>query len=426
MTEIVKGLFGFTPQELATQRDQRDQASAMAQAKLSNTEFANYALSRGAGQLARAVGGMMGAEDPEMKKASDLQGILKTGDFNTVEGATAMAKQAAAMGYGNEAQQMYAHALELEKTQAEIGAKKATALKDSRAPDTSTTEMKNAAALAASQGAVPGTPEWVKAYQTQLARLTAKDVTVQKAGIAERTREPVYRDKDGQFVYRKDADGTQVRVPYSGGVDQTTSKTNIDARNIGPNAFQEKLGKLDAEAVDEAMKTRKAAIDQLTTLQKMVDIESRPVISGTLAEQRTDVSNFLNTLGLSSNADRIKTANSQEYIKYTTGLVLDSLKKTGYNPSNVDMTVVQSSIPRLGTDPAARREITKFFIDVANKSIKEADNLETYARKNSGLSGYKPAVPEVSFKGAAPASAYAGMSDAELAARIKAAQAKTK
>jgi hypothetical protein len=135
MTEIVKGLFGFTPQELATQRDQRDQASAMAEAKLSNTEFANYALSRGVGKLSRAVGGMMGAEDPEMKKASDLQGILKTGDFNTVEGALAMAKQAADMNYSNEAQQMYAHAQGLEKSSAELAYKKAQTAKELREAD---------------------------------------------------------------------------------------------------------------------------------------------------------------------------------------------------------------------------------------------------------------------------------------------------
>jgi hypothetical protein len=64
---------------------------------------------------------MLGAQDPQMKKSSDLQGIMQSGDFNTVEGATAMAQQAAAMGYGNEAQQMYAHAQSLRKSAADLG-----------------------------------------------------------------------------------------------------------------------------------------------------------------------------------------------------------------------------------------------------------------------------------------------------------------
>jgi hypothetical protein len=121
MTEIVKGLFGFSPQELAMQRDQELTTKANAFAQLSPEQRATQMLYKGGNQLAGAVGGMLGAQDPQMKKSSDLQGIMQSGDFNTVEGATAMAQQAAAMGYGNEAQQMYAHAQSLRKSAADLG-----------------------------------------------------------------------------------------------------------------------------------------------------------------------------------------------------------------------------------------------------------------------------------------------------------------
>jgi hypothetical protein len=129
MTEIVKGLFGFSPQELSMRRDQELNKEARSFATLTPQQRATEMLYRGGNQLAGAVGGMMGAEDPEMKKASDLQGILKTGDFNTVEGALAMAKQAADMNYSNEAQQMYAHAQSLRKSAADLALTEANTTK---------------------------------------------------------------------------------------------------------------------------------------------------------------------------------------------------------------------------------------------------------------------------------------------------------
>jgi hypothetical protein len=47
--------------------------------------------------------------------------------------------------------------------------------------------------------------------------------------------------------------------------------------------------------------------------------------------------------------------------------------------------------------------------------------MEQYARKNRGLSGYMPTIPLVGTQ--KPTTPYSNLSDAELAARIKRAQA---
>lgn len=138
MSEIVKGLFGVSPDELAQQRAAQLDTQASAFAQLTPQQRAAEMLYRGGNQLAGAVGGMLGGQDPQMKKSADLQGILQSGDFNTVEGATAMAKQAAAMGYGNEAQQMYAHAQGLRKSAADLAlteAQTTKALREKAAAD---------------------------------------------------------------------------------------------------------------------------------------------------------------------------------------------------------------------------------------------------------------------------------------------------
>jgi hypothetical protein len=294
-------------------------------------------------------------------------------------------------------------------------------------PDLTTPDQKNAKVFALQAGP-EGSPAYNEAYIAKLEQFTTKPESrpvIKEIGVAKGTEEAVYTYQQGnnppQQVVYKTVNGQQQIVPYSGPVDRTTARTqNINKLPEGEAEFTKELGKLDAKAVAKAYEARGIAIDQLTTLKKMAEVADRPVISGSLAEQRTDVSNFFNTIGLSSSKDRITTANSQEYIKYSTGLVLDNLRKTGYNPSNADMKVVQSIIPRLETDPMARRELIQFMSERANDVITETTQLDTYARKNRGLSGYTPKIPQVNFN-AAPASSgkFPELSDAQIAERIR-------
>jgi hypothetical protein len=419
---MMGGLFG-TPEQYQQQRMAQQEAQAIQQAKLSNYERGLANQQMGFNRLADVGAGLLGVEDPQMQAMSAMQDLSRKYDTSSSGGMAGFATELQNRGFTQQAYKAGQAALAMREKEATIQAKTMEKL---------TNEQKNAAGLADSAGLQRGTPEWTNTYNTELSRLTAgsKGANIKEIGVAEGTRQPVYFDvaTDTQFVVRQDPkDPTkQVRVAFNGGVDRTTARTSVDARNMGESAFVKELGTLDAKKVSEAMTTRGAAIDQLKTLQKMAEVQQRPVISGTLAEQRTDVSNFFNTVGLSSSADRIKTADSQEYIKYSTGLVLDNLKKTGYNPSNADMKVVQSIIPRLETDPRARTELIKFMSEKANEVVTESNNLETFARANKGLSGYKPTIPQVSFGGTTPTttSVYSGLSDAELNARIAAAKAR--
>lgn len=381
-TDSVLGLFA-DPQQYQMQQQQAALQRGVDLAQLDPFQRATAQIYQGGYMAGGALGGALGGQDPQLQAMSTRQQVLKNYDPNTLEGLQGAAQALRDAGdlQGAYALAQKAQALSLQESQITKN------LREGRAAGTKINEV----------GVAAGTREPVYTYQTP-------------NGIA-------------QVVF-KEVNGQQQMVPYTGGVDRTTSKTTVSVDNKGETEFVKELGKLDAKKVSESMTAKGAAIDQLKTLQKMAEVEQRPVISGTMAEQRTDVSNFFNTLGLSSSADKVKTANSQEYVKYSTGLVLDNLKKTGYNPSNADMKVVQSIIPRLETDPMARKELIKFMSEKANEVVNEANFMEDYARKNRGLSGYTPKVPQVTLGGggAAP-SPYSGMSDAELAARIARAQA---
>lgn len=79
-TSIVDTLFGVSPERLQQQRAAAADAQALAFAKLDPFERANFAIGRGANMLAGALGGALGGQDPELRRASMRQQILGTID----------------------------------------------------------------------------------------------------------------------------------------------------------------------------------------------------------------------------------------------------------------------------------------------------------------------------------------------------------
>jgi hypothetical protein len=104
-------------------------------------------------------------------------------------------------------------------------------------PEATSTEMKNAAAIADSV-AQRGTEAWNTRYNTELNRLTAKESKqdIPKVGVARLTGEVVYydRNQDLQFIKKRDPNDPtkQIRVPFEGDVDQTTSTSTSTTGGI--------------------------------------------------------------------------------------------------------------------------------------------------------------------------------------------------
>jgi len=74
--DIVQSLFGITPQAYQQQQSDIAGEQALQYAKLGPFEQANYAIGRGAYQLAGALGGALGGQDPQLQKISQRQALL--------------------------------------------------------------------------------------------------------------------------------------------------------------------------------------------------------------------------------------------------------------------------------------------------------------------------------------------------------------
>lgn len=103
MAEVVNSLFGITPESLQADRDAALQAQALQYAKLDPFQRATAAIYSGANRLGGAVGGMLGAQDPEMVKATALQSIMRQADTTTPEGLATLARTLNSQGFGQQA-----------------------------------------------------------------------------------------------------------------------------------------------------------------------------------------------------------------------------------------------------------------------------------------------------------------------------------
>jgi hypothetical protein len=274
-----------------------------------------------------------------------------------------------------------------------------------------------------------GSEAYTKRYRDELKRLSTKEKTekanIKEVGVAVGSNAPVYLDvnNDQQFTYQTGADGKQMRVPYVGGVDRTTAKTQISVEQKGKEEFIKQLGKNDAKTVTDAIDTRNSSVAALNTLQEMSRLNDQGLISGSYATGRVGASNFLNTLGLIGAKDQVSLASSEQFQKQANDLVLATLGgRLGAGFSNEDRKFIQSIVPQLENSATARRELINFMIKKNMQIVDETTRLEEYARQNNGLGGFKPKIPLATT----PKTGAAAMSDQQLLDALKKAKPKAK
>lgn len=123
---IVQGLFGMTPEayQLNQQTAARQQAAQFAQ--MDPFQQANYGIYLGANQIGGGIGGLLGAQDPQLQKISTINALARQFDVTTPEGMTKMAMAIkdqypdVALQLAGQAQTMQQSLLETQKKQLSV------------------------------------------------------------------------------------------------------------------------------------------------------------------------------------------------------------------------------------------------------------------------------------------------------------------
>lgn len=413
MATDLSGLFGgnLTPEE---QQQQMIEARAAQFASLNPSQqlaFMGYKAGANLGQgLAQAAG--VDIQDPAIKRATALRQLAQGVDVSSIEGLQQYAARLQQAGFTSEANQLGQQILAARKTESEITKNQ----RERAAADPFEQLLRTAKYTPASLAKYKksGNPADLETIEKE------QKANIKEIGVARGTEEAVYLDvnNDKQYIYTTDAQGKQTRKEYSGPVDRTTAKVTATATSKGEEAFTQELGKLDAKAVADAQKARDASIASVKALNTLASYPDDKLISGAFANNRVGVANFLNTIGLASGTDKERISNSQQYQKVAGDVILQTLGgKLGSGFSNADREFIASLVPQLEASPEARRKLIDFMQRKNQDIIKEATNLETYARQNKGLGGYTPTIP---LSQAPSNPALAALSDDQLKALLEA------
>jgi hypothetical protein len=253
MATNILGLFTSPEQYQANQMAQFRQQAAN-EVQLSPFQQAAIGMRQAGYQLGGGIGGALGGQDPQLQIIARRQALAGQLDPSNPNSYMQVAKMAADAG-----DQQFAMAI----ADAGRSAMSEMALVQQR--------------LRERQGADPFeqlvrtgkyTPASLAAYKTSqnvadldLIEKPTKETpaNIKEIGVAEGTRAPVYLDvnNDQQFIYQNSADGKQVRVPYIGGVDRTTSKVSATATLPGVKEFKD-IPKLRADIIGVVDPFRKA------------------------------------------------------------------------------------------------------------------------------------------------------------------------
>lgn len=164
-TDIVGSLFGVTPESLDMARQQQMREQAMAYAQLTPQQQITYGAALGGQQFGRSIGGLLGAEDPQLQIVRRRQEVSSQIDWTNpksiLQGINVLGKDdpIGARGLAQEFNKLL----------------ESQALVAQRTAEKLTPEQRNAYDLTISSGFKPSDPGFNKAYNDNLMKLTLKD-----------------------------------------------------------------------------------------------------------------------------------------------------------------------------------------------------------------------------------------------------------
>jgi hypothetical protein len=410
MADIVPSLFGLTPEMYQQSQQARADQQALQYAQLTPFQQANYAIGRGANMLGGAIGRGLGGEDPELARITMRQQIarqinpndptsIKQGiealapndpqgammlqreyqrllESNALVGQRGAAAQASLAQAGREAKQAVPNDIQIAN---EIATLETSLLDIENTPDSpDRTRAKNLlnSRLAALRG------------------LTSKEKPVapniKEVGVAESTRQPVYLDvnNDQQFIYKQGADGKQVRVPFTGGVDRTTAKVSASASSKGADEGAKTIAELDAKRLNASQVAAGKAGEQAGLLQEL--LKTPQPISGSGAPVRVGALRVFSTFGLTSEKDNEALGNADKFNALAGERVISFIKALGSNPTDTDREFARTIGPALEKGTKTNADLINFLLERARKVVKDADSMEKHFYENNySLRGFK-------------------------------------
>ena len=384
MADITQSLFGITPESLMAQREAALQQQAAQYAQLTPMQAAQAGFYTAGNRLGGAVGGLLGAEDPQLALVRQRQQLLKGADIQTASGLKDLSQKLYQAGDYQGAQQALAQAQAREAAQIDLAKK---------AAETSKTMFDISSVGKALDLAKTG-------------KFTSESIDKYIKGEGELV--PIDKDvkPTSDFVAVANELGYGAKTTYGSYSPEQTAQVNaelqkrkIQTQIAGANRlsvvqqqeseFAKTRGGLQAKALNEAEGQAKTSASALERLATMESKNKGQMLTGPLAGTAIGAGQFLSSLGLLS-PDSAKTlANSEVYDKSAKDLVMQDLGgKLGGQVSDADRNYIEARIPQLKNSQQARTELISRLKEIHKKNIGYYQNMSKYANEKGNLNGF--------------------------------------
>ena len=395
---IVAGLFGLTPQMYGQQQQNTALAEGIRLAQLDPASRGAAMTYAGARGLGGAFANALGVEDPQLKMISARQQIMSQLDQSDPESILKGAQMLAQAGDQQGAMALAQYARQAQSEGALVQQRRAAALASEAAAKRERVQADPFQKLVESGKYTPASlAEYQRTGLTTDLVLYEKpekptSANIKEIGVAETTREPVYLDvnNDQQFIYKLGADGKQVRVPFTGGVDRKISETKVSASasSKGSEEGAKTIAELDAKRLGAAQVSAGKAVEQAGLLQEL--LKTPQPISGSGAPARVGALRVFSTFGLTSPKDDEALGNADKFNALAGERVISFIKALGSQPTDTDREFARSIGPALEKGTKTNADLINFLLERSRKVVKDADSLETHFYNNNySLRGYK-------------------------------------
>lgn len=367
-----------------------------------------------------AAGGGYGAADPRMQQQKELKQIAAVvaqqfpGKTDSPEFYKALAL-AVQDKYPQKAQEAIQMAVEKEKQRAEM---RKVRQEERDAQDVITGRVN----ILKSQGFSPDDAQRIARDDVTYKEMIASKKSDANLGLSTNQRIaakslgfPVYTDINKYTT--EQAQAIEKKMNEQANSVAKNGAVTVTIEDKGSLKGAEELGKLDAKQVDEWRKAGDQAEKALSNLDRMEKAAIGGVYSGPQAGSTLVIANFLDSLGLLQGEALEKLTRSASYDKTAKESVLQAIGGSlGNQVSDADRKFIEAIVPQLATNPQAKIELIRVMKHI-NEQAQEKSRVssEWFYNNNYSLRGFqwksKPYAP------------YSDLSDEELDAQIKAAQA---
>lgn len=401
MATITQGMFGVTPEELMAQRQQALNAQALQYSQLDPMQQAQMSFYKAGSQLGTGLGGLMGAQDPELMRVRQRQQMLQGLDLTNSESLLAKAQEASQRGDYQTAQELTVKAQAIKAAQTEAGYKSAQAasqlasaqanIAKAAAEEFSISDKGRAQKLAESG---KFTTESISNYIAGKGQLETIDKLAKpQADWVAKAVELGFGDKPAYGEYKPEQ---VAKVNAELMKEDLTKKTAAASRqttnvmNTQESAFAKARGGDQAALLKAATDNAQGASAALARINAMeAKNASGTLYTGPQANISLETANFLSSVGLLSPDQATKLTDSTSYDKMAKDLVmLDLGGKLGAQISDADRKFVEARIPQLTTSPQARAELLQKLKDINMGKIKVWQKMNEYANTKGNLNEF--------------------------------------